>query len=82
MNGSGTLRDSSAPVRDQDLDIKVTTPYPGFIASEMNEGVQQETRMMVDTETVAARWSGRSSPGTPIGQVTKHAPLAIVRRLV
>ncbi len=47
------------------LDIKVTTLYPGYIASEMNEGVDspkdsaplrpgrypQEARLMVDTET-------------------------------
>src|SRR5687768_3896380 len=32
-------------------DIKVTTLYPGYIASEMNEGVEQEVRLMVDTET-------------------------------
>jgi short-subunit dehydrogenase len=75
------------------LDIKVTTLFPGYIASEMNEGVQQETRMMVDTETgcralvkeiekevvdaAVPRW-----PWAPIGQVMKHAPLGIVRRLV
>ncbi|MET1038712.1 MAG: SDR family oxidoreductase, partial [Aeromicrobium sp.] len=33
------------------LDIKVTTLFPGYIASEMNEAVVQETRLMVDTET-------------------------------
>jgi short-subunit dehydrogenase len=75
------------------LDIKVTTLYPGYIASEMNEGVQQEAKMMVDTETgckalvkniekevvdaAVPAW-----PWAPLGQVMKHAPLSIVRRLV
>jgi len=75
------------------LDIKVTTLYPGYIASEMNEGVQQEARMMVDTETgckalvkniekevvdaAVPAW-----PWAPLGQVMKHAPLSIVRRMV
>lgn len=75
------------------LDIKVTTLYPGYIASEMNEGVQQEARMMVDTETgcralvkniekevvdaAVPAW-----PWAPLGQVIKHAPLSIVRRMV
>jgi short-subunit dehydrogenase len=74
-------------------DIKVTTVFPGYIASEMNEGVQQETRMMVDTETgckalvkvierevvdaAVPAW-----PWAPLGQVMKHAPLSIVRRMV
>ena len=74
-------------------DIKVTTLFPGYIASEMNEGVQQETRMMVDTETgckalvkvierevvdaAVPTW-----PWAPLGQVMKHAPLSIVRRMV
>ncbi len=75
------------------LDIKVTTLYPGYIASEMNEGVQQEAKMMVDTETgcralvkniekevvdaAVPAW-----PWAPLGQVMKHAPLSIVRRMV
>ncbi|MEJ7634894.1 SDR family oxidoreductase [Aeromicrobium sp.] len=75
------------------LDIKVTTLYPGYIASEMNEGVQQEAKLMVDTETgcralmkyidkevvdaAVPAW-----PWAPIGQVMKHAPLSIVRRMV
>jgi short-subunit dehydrogenase len=74
-------------------DIAVTTLFPGYIASEMNEGVQQETRMMVDTETgckalvkaierevtdaAVPTW-----PWAPLGQVMKHAPLAVLRRLV
>ena len=75
------------------LDIKVTTLYPGYIASEMNEGVQQEARMMVDTETgcralvkaidrevvdaAVPAW-----PWAPLGQIMKHAPLSVVRRMV
>lgn len=75
------------------LDITVTTLYPGYIASEMNERVAQETRMMVDTETgcralvkqiekevaeaAVPRW-----PWAPIGQVMKYAPLGVVRRMV
>lgn len=75
------------------LDIKVTTLYPGYIASEMNDGVQQETPMMVDTETgcralvkaierevvdaAVPTW-----PWAPLGQVLKHAPLRVVRRMV
>jgi len=59
----------------------------------MNEGVQQEARMMVDTETgckalvkniekevvdaAVPAW-----PWAPLGQVMKHAPLSIVRRMV
>jgi short-subunit dehydrogenase len=74
-------------------DIKVTTLFPGYIASEMNEGVQQEARMMVDTETgckalvkamekevVDAAVPGW--PWAPLGTVMKHAPLGIVRKMV
>jgi short-subunit dehydrogenase len=75
------------------LDIKVTTLYPGYIASEMNEGVQQEAKLMVDTETgcralvkkIEAEVTDAAVPGWPwaaIGQVMKHAPLGVVRRLV
>jgi short-subunit dehydrogenase len=74
-------------------DIKVTALFPGYIASEMNEGVEQEARMMVDTETgckalvkaidkevteaIVPTW-----PWVPLGQVMKHAPLSVVRRMV
>lgn len=74
-------------------DIKVTTIYPGYIASEMNEGVEQETRMMVDTETgcralVKAMQKEPAEASVPpwpwkaIGPVMKHAPLGVVRKLV
>jgi short-subunit dehydrogenase len=75
------------------LDIKVTTLYPGYIASEMNEGVQQEARMMVDTETGCKALVKKIEaevvdaavptwPWAPLGQVMKHAPLSVVRRMV
>ena len=74
-------------------DIKVTTLYPGYIASEMNEGVQKEARMMVDTETgckalvkkIEAEVVDAAVPAwpwAPIGQVMKHAPLGVVRKMV
>jgi short-subunit dehydrogenase len=74
-------------------DIAVTTLFPGYIASEMNEGAEQQAKLMVDTETgcramvkaiekevvdaAVPTW-----PWAPIGQVMKHAPLGVVRRLV
>ena len=75
------------------LDIAVTTLYPGYIASEMNDGVQQETRLMVDTETgcralvakieaEVAEASVPTWPWAPLGHVLKHAPLGVVKRLV
>ena len=75
------------------LDIKVTTLFPGYIASEMNEGVQQEAKMMVDTETgcralvkkIEAEVTDAAVPSwpwAPLGQVMKHAPLSVVRRMV
>ena len=74
-------------------DIKVTTLFPGYIASEMNEQVAQEQRLMVDTETGTAAMvkyiekevvdaAVPAWPWTPIGQVMKHAPLSVVRKLV
>ncbi len=74
-------------------DIKVTTLYPGYIASEMNEGVQQEARMMVDTETGCKALVKKIEaevidaavptwPWAPIGKVMKHAPLGVVRKMV
>ncbi|GAA3539425.1 short-chain dehydrogenase [Aeromicrobium flavum] len=75
------------------LDITVTTLYPGYIASEMNEQVEQEQRLMVDTETGTAAMvkyiekevaeaSVPAWPWAPIGKVMKHAPLSVVRKLV
>jgi len=77
----------------KNLDIKVTTLFPGYIASEMNEQVEQQQRLMVDTETGTAamvKYIEREVtsaavpawPWAPIGQVMKHAPLSVVRRMV
>lgn len=74
-------------------DIKVTTLFPGYIASEMNDGVQQEARMMVDTETGCRALVKKIEaevvdaavptwPWAPIGKVMKHAPLGVVRKMV
>ncbi|MDE9366143.1 SDR family oxidoreductase [Luteipulveratus sp. YIM 133132] len=76
-----------------ELDIDVTTLYPGYIRSEMNEHVEQEQKMMVDTETgvramveaIEARkvkayvptW-----PWLPIGTAMRALPLSVVRRMV
>lgn len=75
------------------LDIKVTTLYPGYIASEMNEGVDQEAKLMVDTETGSRALVGKieaevaeacvpTLPWAPFAPVMKHAPLGLVKRLV
>lgn len=75
------------------LDIAVTTLYPGYIASEMHDVIEQDARLMVDTETgcralvkkmeaevVAA--AVPTWPWAPLGKVLKYAPLSIVRRMV
>ena len=74
-------------------DIAVTTVFPGYIASEMNEKVEQKPRLMVGTETgsralVAAIDSEKPErivppwPWRPLAFVLRHAPLGIVRRMV
>lgn len=74
-------------------DITVTTLFPGYIASEMNEQVEQEQRLMVDTATgvramvklidkEVAEASVPPWPWAPLGKVMKHAPLGVVRKLV
>ncbi|PWJ24706.1 short-subunit dehydrogenase [Branchiibius hedensis] len=75
-----------------ELAIDVSTIYPGYIRSEMNDKVEQEQKMMVDTQTgvramVAAIEARKAKalvppwPWVPIGEVIKHAPLSVVRRL-
>lgn len=75
-----------------DLDIDVTTLYPGYIRSEMNERVAQKTRFMVDTATgvtamVEAIEAKKATayvptwPWVPIAGLLKTAPLSVVRRL-
>lgn len=74
-------------------DIAVTTLYPGYIASEMNAGVEQEVRFMVDTETgcralvkaIDKEVISAEVPGWPwrfFGFVMRNAPLNVVRKLV
>lgn len=75
-----------------DLDITVTTIYPGYIRSEMNDKVEQQTKFMVDTETgvramVEAIEKGvdnarvPSWPWKPLGTAMRHLPLKVVRKL-
>ena len=75
------------------LDIAVTTLFPGYIASEMNEKVEQEQKLMVDTATgvrsmvkaIEKEVDEAAVPGWPwaaLVQVMKHAPRGVVRKLV
>ncbi len=75
------------------LDIKVTTLYPGYIASEMNDQVEQASRLMVGTdegcralvkqiEKEVVDAAVPTWPWAPLGQVLKRAPLGVVRRMV
>lgn len=72
--------------------IRVTTIFPGYIRSEMNEKVAQKTPLMTDTEAgvramVAAieREPAEAKvpawPWVPMGLIMKYAPLGLVRRL-
>lgn len=71
--------------------IKVTTVYPGYIRSEMNDRVVQRTPLMVDTvpgtraivraiERESAKAQVPPWPWKPLGFVMRHAPLSVVRR--
>ena len=73
--------------------IDVTVIYPGYIASEMNEGVAQKPKMMVSTEkgvraivdAVEAEKDSACVPPLPwaaLSHVMKHAPLPLLKRLV
>ena len=75
-----------------DLDVVVSTIYPGYIRSEMNEYVESAP-FMVDTETgvraiVAAIESEKADarvpswPWWPLGTVMRNAPLGVVRRMI
>ena len=73
--------------------IAVTTLYPGYIRSEMNERVAHKIRFMVDTmvgcramvdaierevsEAYVPRW-----PWAVSARVMRYAPLGVVRRLM
>jgi short-subunit dehydrogenase len=72
--------------------IKVTTIFPGYIRSEMNDRVAGRTPLMVGTEKGVrsivraierepATAAVPSWPWTPLGFVMRHAPLGLVRRL-
>ncbi|KQS01020.1 short-chain dehydrogenase [Williamsia sp. Leaf354] len=73
--------------------VDVSVIYPGYIRSEMNDHVEQETKLMVDTETgVKAMVSAiekRSHkayvptwPWLPVSMALKVLPLSVVRRMV
>jgi short-subunit dehydrogenase len=72
--------------------IKVSTIYPGYIRSEMNDHVANAP-FIVDTEPgvramVAAIESEKSKayvpswPWRPLAQVMRFAPLAILKRML
>ena len=73
--------------------IKVTVIYPGYIASEMNDGVAANQPLMVSTEKgvraiVAAVEKEKASacvpplPWAPLSVVMKHAPLPLLKRMI
>ncbi len=73
--------------------IRVTTLYPGYIRSEMNERVAHAVRFMADTETgcramvdaIEREVDEAVVPGWPwrlVVPAMRHAPLAQVRRLM
>ncbi|MFC4068567.1 SDR family oxidoreductase [Actinoplanes subglobosus] len=73
--------------------VDVSVIYPGYIRSEMNEHVQQQTPFMVDTATgvramVAAIEKRKAKayvpawPWVPIGAAMRLLPLSVVRRMV
>jgi len=72
--------------------IKVSTIYPGYIRSEMNEQVAHRIRFIVDTEpgvramvTAIEREPAKAIvPGWPwrvMAPAIRHLPLGIVRKL-
>ncbi len=73
--------------------IKVSVIYPGYIASEMNEHVAAEQKLMVSTEKgvraiVSAIEKEKASacvpplPWAPMSVVMKHAPLPLFKKLI
>jgi len=75
-----------------ELDIVVTTIYPGFIRTELNASATRAP-FMVDTEQgvrgiVAAIEKGRASarvpawPWLPAGTAMRHVPLGVLRRIM
>jgi short-subunit dehydrogenase len=75
-----------------DLDIQVSTIFPGYIRTELNEHVK-DAPFMVDAQTgvramVEAIESGKEAalvptwPWWPLGTAIKHVPLPVLRRLM
>jgi short-subunit dehydrogenase len=73
--------------------IKVTVLYPGYIASEMNDKVEQATPLMASTEkgvrsmvhAIEKEVADACVPALPwaaMAPVMKHAPLAVVKKLL
>jgi short-subunit dehydrogenase len=71
--------------------IAVSTIYPGYIASEMNDHVAQQAPMMADTasgvraivraiEREPARAMVPPWPWVPLSFVLRHAPLRVIRK--
>jgi short-subunit dehydrogenase len=71
--------------------IKVTTLFPGYIRSEMNERVAQRTPLMSSTEDgvrAMVRAIEKQVPSAavpawpwrPLGAALRHAPLGVIRR--
>jgi short-subunit dehydrogenase len=76
-----------------ELDIEVTTVYPGYIRSEMNDRIGKPLPHLVDTATgvaaiVGAIEGGRAEarvpawPWRPLGTAMRYLPLRVVRRLL
>jgi short-subunit dehydrogenase len=72
--------------------ITVTTLFPGYIRSEMNERVAHKVWFMADTEAgvramvdaiekEVATASVPAWPWRPLGFALRHAPLRLVRRM-
>lgn len=72
---------------------KITVIYPGYIASEMNDGVEGSMPLMVSTEKgvralVSAIEKEKDSacvpalPWAPMSVLMKHAPLPIFKKLI
>lgn len=74
--------------------LKISVIYPGYIASEMNDGVAAaENKLMVSTEKgvqamVAAIEAEKESahvpplPWSPLSVVLRHAPMPVFKRLI
>jgi short-subunit dehydrogenase len=73
--------------------IEVTTVFPGYIRSEMNERVEHQPRLTVDTQTGCralvdaierepATAEVPAWPWKPIGYALRHLPLRVVRSMV